>query len=93
MLMLDNENDDGYNVYILKQKESAKSFADIYIGKNKQFMVFLKDFTEGNFSLNNNNLYLILIIFPFNQIKIKINIIFFFYINLKKILLSILSQL
>jgi len=48
MLMLDNENDDGYNVYILKQKESAKSFADIYIGKNKQFMVFLKDFTEEN---------------------------------------------
>jgi len=48
LLTLDNENDDEYNVYILKQKESAKSFADIYIGKNKQFMVFLKDFTEEN---------------------------------------------
>lgn len=45
---MDSESDE-YYVYILKQKESAKSFADVYIGKNKQFMVFMKDFTEGNF--------------------------------------------
>ncbi|ORX41464.1 hypothetical protein BCR36DRAFT_407506 [Piromyces finnis] len=48
LLTLDTKNDDEYNIYILKQKESAKSFADIYIGKNKQFMVFLKELTEEN---------------------------------------------
>jgi len=47
LLTLDTDTDE-YNVYILKQKETAKSFADIYIGKNKQFMVFLKDFSEEN---------------------------------------------
>lgn len=49
-LTLENNTDDKaeYYVYILKQKESAKSFADIYLGKNKQFIVFLKEFTEGN---------------------------------------------
>jgi len=47
LLTLDSDTDE-YNVYILKQKESAKSFADVYIGKNKQFMVFLKDFSEEN---------------------------------------------
>ncbi|KAG4105332.1 hypothetical protein H8356DRAFT_1634353 [Neocallimastix lanati (nom. inval.)] len=49
-LTLENNTDDKaeYYVYILKQKESAKSFADIYLGKNKQFIVFLKEFTEEN---------------------------------------------
>jgi len=47
LLTVDSESDE-YYVYILKQKESAKSFADVYIGKNKQFMVFMKDFTEEN---------------------------------------------
>jgi len=47
LLTLDSESD-AYYVYILKQKESAKLFADVYIGKNKQFMMFMKDFTEEN---------------------------------------------
>ncbi|ORX84479.1 hypothetical protein BCR32DRAFT_266273 [Anaeromyces robustus] len=47
LLTLDTDTDE-YNVYILKQKETSKSFADVYIGKNKQFMIFLKDFSEEN---------------------------------------------
>lgn len=47
-LDIDTDDKDKYNIYILKQKETAKSFADIYIGKNKQFMIFLKDFSEEN---------------------------------------------
>lgn len=45
-LLYSEKEDDDYLIHILKQNPKAKSYADVYVGKNKQIMIYLKEFNK-----------------------------------------------